>query len=89
MTLDYILSGGIPQGRIVEIYGPESSGKTSLGLSIMAEAQKKGLPVALIDAEHAWDAKHAVNLGLDLSENMFVKATPDTGEDAFMVRLPH
>jgi RecA/RadA recombinase len=88
MTLDYILSGGIPQGRIVEIYGPESSGKTSLGLSILAEAQKKGLSVALIDAEHAWDPKHAANLGLDLSSDSFVIATPDTGEDAFAARLP-
>jgi RecA/RadA recombinase len=60
-----------------------------LGRSSLIEVQKKGFPVAWIEAEHAWDAKHAVNLGFDLSASSFVKATPDTGDDAFVVRLPH
>jgi hypothetical protein len=85
LTLDCILGGGIPLGRIVEIYGPESSGKTSLGLCIMAEAQKKNRAVALIDAEHAFDKHHAQNIGLDLSEDRFCMSAPDTGEDAFEV----
>ncbi|KAF5301849.1 hypothetical protein FQR65_LT19181 [Abscondita terminalis] len=72
--------GGYPKGRIVEIYGPESSGKTTLSLHAIAEAQKKGGNVAFIDAEHALDPKYARNLGIDI-KNLIV-AQPDSGEQA-------
>ena len=72
--------GGIPQGRIIEIYGPESSGKTTLSLQIIAEAQSKGSICAFVDAEHALDVKHAGNLGVDI-ENLLV-SQPDFGEQA-------
>ena len=72
--------GGIPQGRIIEIYGPESSGKTTLSLQIIAEAQSKGSICAFIDAEHALDVKYAGNLGVDI-ENLLV-SQPDFGEQA-------
>lgn len=68
MTLDIALGGGIPRGRIVEIYGPESSGKTTLALHSMAEMQKLGGTVALIDAEHAFDPEYSARLGLDIDE---------------------
>jgi predicted ATP-dependent serine protease len=84
LTLDNVLGGGIPSGRIVEIYGPESSGKTSLALCVLAEAQQLGERVAMIDAEHAFDAKYAKALGLNVDDLVF--ATPDTGEDALEVR---
>jgi recombination protein RecA len=72
--------GGVPRGRIVEIFGPEASGKTTLALHIMAEAQKTGGIAAFIDAEHAFDAAYAKNLGVDI-DNLLV-SQPDTGEQA-------
>ena len=72
--------GGVPQGRVVEIYGPESSGKTTLALQITAEAQKQGGVCAFIDAEHALDVLYAKNLGVDV-ENLLV-SQPDYGEQA-------
>ena len=72
--------GGIPQGRIIEIYGPESSGKTTLSLQIIAEAQSKGSICAFVDAEHALDVKYAGNLGVDI-ENLLVSQA-DFGEQA-------
>ena len=72
--------GGLPRGRIVEIYGPESSGKTTLTLQIVAEAQKKGGIAAFIDAEHALDPSYASKLGVD-TENLYV-SQPDSGEQA-------
>jgi len=72
--------GGVPRGRIVEIFGPEASGKTTLALHIMAEAQKAGGIAAFIDAEHAFDAAYAKNLGVDI-DNLLV-SQPDTGEQA-------
>ena len=72
--------GGIPEGRVIEIYGPESSGKTTLALQITAEAQKKGGVCAFIDAEHALDVIYAKNLGVDV-ENLLV-SQPDYGEQA-------
>ena len=70
--------GGIPRGRITEIYGPESSGKTTLALHIVAEAQKQGGKAAFIDAEHALDPEYAAKLGVDINE--LLVAQPDTGE---------
>ena len=75
--------GGVPRGRIVEIYGPESSGKTTLTLHIVAEAQKNGSKAAFIDAEHALDPVYAKNLGVDV-ENLLV-SQPDTGEQALEI----
>lgn len=75
--------GGVPRGRIVEIYGPESSGKTTLTLHIIAEAQKAGGKAAFIDAEHALDPVYAKNLGVDI-ENLLV-SQPDTGEQALAI----
>ena len=75
--------GGVPRGRIVEIYGPESSGKTTLTLHIVAEAQKTGGRAAFIDAEHALDPIYAKNLGVDV-ENLLV-SQPDTGEQALEI----
>lgn len=72
--------GGVPKGRIVEIYGPESSGKTTLTLHIIAEYQKKGGVCAFVDAEHALDVKYAANLGVDV-DNLYV-SQPDFGEQA-------
>ena len=72
--------GGVPRGRIIEIYGPESSGKTTLALQITAEAQKKGGICAFVDAEHALDVKYAQNLGVD-TDNLLV-SQPDYGEQA-------
>ena len=72
--------GGLPKGRIVEIYGPESSGKTTIALHVIAEAQKKGGEVAFIDVEHALDPVYAANLGVDI-DSMLV-SQPDTGEQA-------
>lgn len=81
LGLDVALGiGGVPKGRIIEIYGPESSGKTTLTLQIIAEAQKKGGTCAFIDAEHALDVKYAKNLGVDI-ENLLV-SQPDYGEQA-------
>ena len=75
--------GGLPKGRIVEIYGPESSGKTTLTLQVIAEAQKAGGTCAFIDAEHALDPIYAQNLGVDI-ENLLV-SQPDTGEQALEI----
>ncbi len=75
--------GGIPKGRITEIYGPESSGKTTLTLHIIAEAQKAGGKAAFIDAEHALDPDYAANLGVDIDE--LIVSQPDTGEQALEI----
>ena len=75
--------GGVPKGRIVEIYGPESSGKTTLTLHIVAEAQKKGGKAAFIDAEHALDPVYAKNLGVKIDE--LLVSQPDTGEQALEI----
>ncbi len=75
--------GGVPRGRVIEIYGPESSGKTTLTLHIIAEAQKKGGLAAFIDAEHALDAEYAKKLGVDI-ENLMV-SQPDSGEQALEI----
>lgn len=75
--------GGIPRGRIVEVYGPESSGKTTLTLHVIAEAQKNGGRAAFIDAEHALDPEYARKLGVDV-ENLIV-SQPSTGEDALSI----
>ena len=81
LTLDSALGiGGVPRGRIVEIYGPESSGKTTVALHIIAEAQKMGGVAAFIDAEHALDPVYAQNLGVDI-DNLLV-SQPDNGEQA-------
>ena len=72
--------GGVPRGRIVEIYGPESSGKTTLTLHCIAEAQKAGGKAAFIDAEHALDPVYAKNLGVDVDD--LLVSQPDTGEQA-------
>jgi len=81
LGLDIALGiGGVPRGRVVEIYGPESSGKTTLALQITAQAQKKGGICAFVDAEHALDVKYAHNLGVD-TENLLV-SQPDFGEQA-------
>lgn len=81
LTLDLALGvGGFPRGRIIEIYGPESSGKTTVALHAVAEAQKMGGVAAFIDAEHALDPVYAKKLGVDL-ENLYV-SQPDTGEQA-------
>jgi len=75
--------GGVPRGRIVEIFGPESSGKTTVALHIIAEAQKNGGEAAFIDAEHALDPVYAKNIGIDI-ENLIV-SQPDTGEQALEI----
>lgn len=84
LSLDIALGvGGIPRGRIVEIYGPESSGKTTLAMHIIAEAQKKGEKVAFIDAEHAFDSTYAKQIGLKLEETYV--SQPDFGEQALEI----
>lgn len=84
LSLDLALGvGGIPRGRVVEIYGPEASGKTTVALHIIAEAQKKGGNVAFIDAEHALDPVYAENLGVDV-DNLLI-SQPDTGEQALEI----
>jgi recombination protein RecA len=75
--------GGIPKGRVVEIYGPESSGKTTLAIHIIAEAQKKGGMCAIIDAEHAFDSSYAQRLGVDV-DNLLI-SQPDYGEQALEI----
>lgn len=81
LTLDLALGvGGMPRGRVIEIYGPESSGKTTVALHVVAEAQKRGGEAAFIDAEHALDPVYAEKLGVDI-DNLIV-AQPDTGEQA-------
>ena len=84
LGLDLALGiGGVPRGRIVEVYGPESSGKTTLALHILAEAQKRGGEVAFVDAEHALDPVYAAALGVD-TDNLLV-SQPDTGEQALEI----
>jgi recombination protein RecA len=84
LGLDVALGvGGVPRGRIIEVFGPEASGKTTMALHIMAEAQKKGGIAAFIDAEHAFDAAYAKNLGVDI-DNLLV-SQPDTGEQALEI----
>ena len=84
LALDVALGvGGIPRGRVVEIYGPESSGKTTLALHIVAEAQKRGGIAAFIDAEHAMDASYAKALGVDTND--LLVSQPDTGEQALEI----
>ncbi len=83
LTLDLALGGGLPKGRVIEIYGPESSGKTTLALHAIAEVQKAGGIAAFVDAEHALDPTYAAVLGVD-TENLLV-SQPDTGEMALEV----
>ncbi|MBP3661234.1 MAG: hypothetical protein J6I89_07570 [Oscillospiraceae bacterium] len=84
LALDAALGiGGVPKGRIIEIYGPESSGKTTLALHILAQAQKMGGEVAFVDAEHALDPVYAAALGVD-TDSMLV-SQPDTGEQALEI----
>ncbi len=83
LTLDLALGGGLPKGRIIEIYGPESSGKTTLALHALAEVQKSGGIAAFVDAEHALDPVYASALGVDI-DNLLV-AQPDTGETALEI----
>jgi recombination protein RecA len=84
VSLDYALGiGGVPRGRVVEIFGPESSGKTTLSLQVIAEAQKLGGMAAFVDAEHALDAQYASKLGVDL-DNLLV-SQPDNGEQALEI----
>jgi len=83
LTLDIALGGGLPKGRVVEIYGPESSGKTTLALHAIAEVQKAGGVAAFVDAEHALDPTYSAALGVDI-ENLLV-SQPDTGEMALEV----
>jgi recombination protein RecA len=84
LTLDLALGvGGLPKGRIIEIYGPESSGKTTLALHVLAEAQKQGGEVAFVDAEHALDPEYAAALGVDI-DSMLV-SQPDYGEQALEI----
>lgn len=84
LPLDIALGvGGIPKGRVIEIYGPESSGKTTVALHVIAEAQKKGGTAAFIDAEHALDPVYAKNLGVDI-DNLLI-SQPDTGEQALEI----
>lgn len=83
LTLDLALGGGIPKGRIIEIYGPESSGKTTLALHAVAEVQKSGGIAAYVDAEHALDPTYSAALGVDI-ENLLV-SQPDTGEAALEI----
>ncbi len=84
LNLDIALGiGGMPRGRIVEIYGPESSGKTTLTLEVVAQAQKQGLMAAFVDAEHALDPSYAEALGVDVDE--LLVSQPDTGEQALEI----
>ena len=83
LSLDLALGGGYPKGRIIEIYGPESSGKTTLTLHAIAEIQKQGGTAAFIDAEHALDPSYAKRLGVD-TENLLV-SQPDNGEQALEI----
>jgi recombination protein RecA len=83
LSVDLALGGGFPKGRIIEVYGPESSGKTTLTLHAIAEIQKSGGTAAFIDAEHALDPQYAKKLGVD-TENLFV-SQPDNGEQALEI----
>jgi recombination protein RecA len=83
LTLDLALGGGLPKGRVIEIYGPESSGKTTLALHALAEVQRNGGVAAFVDAEHALDPTYAAALGVDIA-NLLV-SQPDTGESALEI----
>jgi recombination protein RecA len=83
VSLDIALGGGVPRGRVVEIFGPESSGKTTLTLHIIAEAQKRGGQAAFIDAEHALDPEYARKIGVDV-DNLLI-SQPDSGEQALEI----
>jgi recombination protein RecA len=84
MTLDFALGvGGLPRGRVTEIYGPESSGKTTLALHVIAEAQKEGGIAAIVDAEHAFDPVYARKLGVDI--NALLISQPESGEQALSI----
>lgn len=84
LSVDWALGvGGFPKGRIIEIYGPESSGKTTLAMSAIAEAQKNGGTCAFVDAEHAFDPVYAENLGINLDE--LIISQPDTGEQSLEI----
>ena len=84
LGLDVALGiGGLPRGRVIEIYGPESSGKTTLTLQVIAEAQKVGGTAAFVDAEHALDPSYAEKLGVDVDE--LLVSQPDTGEQALEI----
>jgi protein RecA len=83
LTLDAALGGGLPKGRIIEIYGPESSGKTTIALHAIAEAQRAGGRAALIDAEHAFDPVYAEALGIDNAR--LLVAQPESGEMALEI----
>jgi recombination protein RecA len=83
LTLDLALGGGLPKGRIIEIYGPESSGKTTLALHALAEVQKNGGVAAFVDAEHALDPTYSAALGVDI--NNLLVAQPDNGEAALEI----
>jgi recombination protein RecA len=84
VSLDYALGiGGVPRGRVIEVFGPESSGKTTLALQVIAQAQKTGGMAAFVDAEHALDAQYAKKLGVDL-DNLLV-SQPDNGEQALEI----
>ena len=84
LGLDIALGvGGLPKGRVIEVYGPESSGKTTLALHVIAEAQKNGGTAAFVDAEHALDPVYAKKLGVDIDE--LIVSQPDTGEQALEI----
>ncbi len=83
ISLDIALGGGVPKGRVIEIYGPESSGKTTLAIHVAAEAQKNGGIAAVVDAEHAFDPEYARKLGINLEELLI--SQPDTGEQALEI----
>jgi recombination protein RecA len=83
LSLDLALGGGLPQGRVIEIYGPESSGKTTLALHAVAEVQKNGGVAAFVDAEHALDPEYAGRIGVDLDTLLI--SQPDTGEQALEI----
>jgi recombination protein RecA len=84
LAVDYAIGiGGFPRGRVVEIFGPESSGKTTLALSVVAQSQRRGGAAAFIDAEHALDAEYAVKIGVDI--NNLLVSQPDSGEEALEI----
>jgi len=84
LAVDYAIGiGGFPRGRVVEIFGPESSGKTTLALSVVGQSQRRGGAAAFIDAEHALDAEYAVKLGVDI--NNLLVSQPDSGEEALEI----
>ncbi|MFA7685461.1 MAG: ATPase domain-containing protein, partial [Candidatus Gracilibacteria bacterium] len=83
VSLDIALGGGVPRGRVIEIFGPESSGKTTLSLHIIAEAQKMGGVGAFVDAEHALDPEYAKRIGVKVDELLL--SQPDSGEQALEI----